>query len=317
MARLLTVTPNPAIDVTYTVPRQVIGETVRVTDVQRRPGGKGLNVARVMRALGGDAATLQPLGGDTGRWIADELRAAGLPVIPCPVSAPSRTTVAVVDGIAHPTLYAEPGAALTTAEWHALTDAVGGAVGPGDWVVVAGSFPAGSAAGDVARLVHAAHDAGARVAVDTSGPLLVSAADGGADLVKANEAEIAEATGTADLQAAVRALGRRGATVMMSRGSRGAILREPSGAVLEQSAVTGVTGNPTGAGDAATAGLVLALAEGHDARTALAWAALCGAAAVMAPVAGEIDAAVIPTLAGRAGLPDAFPLPLPSERSTS
>lgn len=317
MARLLTVTPNPAIDVTYTVPRQVLGETMRVSDVQRRPGGKGLNVARVIRALGRDAATVQPLGGDTGRWIADALHAAGLPVIPCAVSAPSRTTVAVVDGIAHPTLYAEPGAALSPTEWGAVTDAVAAATRPGDWVIVAGSFPPGSSAAELVRLVDAAQRAGARVAVDTSGPLLVSAADTGADVVKGNEAEIVDATGTADHDTALRRLARRGATVMMSRGSRGALLRGPSGAVLQQPAIAGIAGNPTGAGDAATAGLVLALAEGHDEATAMAWAALCGAAAVLAPVAGEIDPAVIPALARRAGLPDAFPLPLPAERSSS
>lgn len=317
MPRLLTVTPNPAIDVTYTVPRQAVGETLRVTDVQRRAGGKGLNVARVIRALGRDAATVQPLGGDTGRWIADELLAAGLPVIPCAVSGRSRTTVAVVDGIAHPTLYAEPGAALTRAEWSDVTDTVAAACRPGDWAIVAGSFPPGSSADDLTRLVHAAHRSGARVAVDTSGPLLVAAADAGADLVKANEAEIAEATGTSRIEAGMDALARGGATVMMSRGAQGALLREPSGAVLRRSAVEGIAGNPTGAGDAATAGLVMALAEGHDGTTALAWAALCGAAAVLAPVAGEIDPALIPALAERAGLPHDLLLPLPPERSTS
>ena len=317
MARFLTVTPNPAVDVTYTVPRQVIGETLRVSDVQRRPGGKGLNVARVLRTLGRDVFTLQPLGGDTGRWIADALREAGLPVIPCPVSAPSRTTVVVVDGLVHPTLYAEPGPVLSRAEWSALTDAVRAAVEPGDWVIVAGSFPPGCTADDLAGLVRAAHEGGARVAVDTSGPLLRAATDAGADVVKANEAEILEATGIADIDAALDALACGGATVMMSRGARGAILREPSGAGLQQPAIAGVEGNPTGAGDAATAGLVVALAEGHDAATALTWAALCGAAAVLSPVAGEIDPDAITALAARAGLPAASVLPLLSERNSS
>jgi 1-phosphofructokinase family hexose kinase len=317
MARLLTVTPNPAIDVTYTVPRQVLGETVRVSDVQRRPGGKGLNVARIIRALGREVRTLQPLGGDAGRWIADALEAAGLPVIPCSVSAPSRTTVAIVDGISHPTLYAEPGAGLSRAEWDALTSALRTAAGPGDWVVIAGSFPPGASAEDLAGLIRAVHARGARVAVDTSGPLLLVAAEAGADIVKANESEILEATGAADRDAALGALGRRGATVIMSLGSRGMLLREPTGEVHHRAAVPGVEGNPTGAGDAATAGFLLARAEGHDAATALVWATLCGAAAVLNPVAGEIDAAVIPGLAERAGLPPASPLPLPSERSTS
>lgn len=318
MARILTLTPNPAIDVTYTVPRQVVGATLRVTEVSRIPGGKGINTARVLSALGRDVTTLQPLGGSAGQWIERELRARGIGVQPCPVDGETRTTVAVVDGLSHPTLYAEPGPRLSASDWSNLGTALTRTVTAGDWVVIAGSFPPGSRAADLAALIEAARVRGARVLVDTSGPLLVTAAEAGAEVVKANEQEVREATGTDDVRTAIRQLADRGPTVMVSRGADGALLCEPSGVVHEQPAVPGVTGNPTGAGDAATAGLVAALAEGHGATTALVWAAVCGAAAVLSPVAGEIDPDALDALGERLGAPSAASLvPHTPERSPS
>jgi 1-phosphofructokinase family hexose kinase len=318
MARIVTVTPNPAIDVTYSVDRQVIGETVRVAGVRRVAGGKGVNVARVLDAIGRDVSTLQPLGGAAGAWLERELVASGLHVHPCPIQGESRTTVAIVDGAAHPTLFAEPGPGLLPDEWSRLSGALTTAVGEGDWVVIAGSFPHGAAPGELPRLVQAAHSRGARVVVDTSGPFLLAAAEAGADVVKANEQEVSEATGGRDLRDALAHLARRGSTVVMSRGVHGALMMLPTGIVHEQSAVPAVRGNPTGAGDAATAGLVAALSEGHGAETALSWAAVCGAAAVSAPVAGEIDPTALADLASRLTGPAVPPLtPHTPERSPS
>ena len=304
MARFVTVTPNPAIDVTYRVGRQEIGETVRVTEVRRTPGGKGLNVARVLATLGREVTTVQPLGGAAGRWMAQVLAAASLPAVSVPVAGETRSTVTIVDDLAHPTLFAEPGVPLDAAEWARLGAAVEEAARGADWVVVAGSFPPGSGPEHVRLLVQSAADAGARVAVDTSGPLLSAAADAGADLVKANAREVAEATGASD---PARALARHGTTVMVSRGADGAGIRLPDGTTIDQPALSGVSGNPTGAGDAATAGLVAALADGHDAGTALAWAAVCGAAAVRSPVAGVVDPGTVAEL-GRRLLPADHPL---------
>lgn len=318
MARIVTVTPNPAIDVTYTVDRQVIGETVRVTEVRRAAGGKGVNVARVLTALGRDVTTLQPLGGDAGAWLERELVANGLRVQPCPISGETRTTVAIVDGVAHPTLFAEPGPLLLADDWSRVTSALAEAVGEGDWVVIAGSFPRGAEAGDLARLVQTAHARDARVVVDTSGAFLIAAADAGADVVKANELEVREATGSDDADTGLTRLAREGSTVVMSLGAEGVRMLLPDGTQRTQPAVPGVTGNPTGAGDAATAGLVAALSEGYDARIALAWAALCGAAAVLTPIAGELDLAALPDLAERLDGPSTPPVLSPNpERSPS
>lgn len=295
MARLVVVTPNPAIDVTYVVARQQIGRTVRVDQVHRRAGGKGVNVARVLAALGRPALAVVPVGGDAGRWLVDDL--GQLPVHPVQVTAPTRSTVTVVDGIDHPTVLAEPGLPLADQEWSDLVTAVGTVCERGGTVVVSGSLPAGTDPGRIAALVEAAHARGARAVVDTGGAGLLAAAEARADLVKPNLAEALAATGATDLEAAIAELHRRGAgTVVVALGADGLAAATETGR-WTQPAVPGVSGNPTGAGDAATAGLVAALDAGAPLAEALRQAAVVGAAAVRRATAGEIDPADLPGLA--------------------
>jgi tagatose 6-phosphate kinase len=312
MARIVVVTPNPAVDVTYRVDEQVIGSTVRVRSVERRAGGKGINVVRVLRRLGLDATAVQPLGGTTGAWITGQLAAEGVATVPVDTPAETRTTVAIVDDRAHPTLLSEPGGTLDDSTWDALTAAVAAQCERGGFLVVAGSWPPGTVAARVTELVATGRAAGAAVIVDASGPALLAAADAGADIVKPNEAEVLEATGAATLELGIDDLLERGArSVIVSRGASGLLLASVDGARDSQPGVPGVDGNPTGAGDAATAGLVLALAAGQSLPQALLSAAVVGAAAVLSPTAGEIDPAHLAGLAARFGdrtLP--FPLPL-------
>jgi tagatose 6-phosphate kinase len=312
MARIVVVTPNPAVDVTYRVDEQVIGSTVRVRSVERRAGGKGINVVRVLRRLGLDATAAQPLGGSTGAWISEQLAAAGVATVSVDTPAETRTTVAVVDDRAHPTLFSEPGRALDDSTWDALTAAIGTRCERGGFLVIAGSWPPSTATARVTALVAAGRAAGAVVIVDASGPALLAAADAGADIVKPNEAEVLEATGAATLELGIDDLLARGArSVIVSRGASGLLLASVDGAHASQPGVPGVDGNPTGAGDAATAGLVLALAAGQSLTEALLSAAVVGAAAVLSPTAGEIDPTRLGDLAARLGdrtLPSPLPL---------
>jgi tagatose 6-phosphate kinase len=311
MARIVVVTPNPAIDVTYRVAEQVIGETVRVQSVTSSPGGKGINVVRVLRRLGLDATAVQPLGGASGAWIGAELAAEGIITVSVEAEAETRRTVAVVDDIAHPTLFSESGGALCESAWAALTDAITQHCEQGGFLIVAGSFPPAATAHHVAALVAAGRRAGATVIVDASGPALLAAADAGADVLKPNEAEVLEATGAATIENGCDELLERGAgAVLVSRGSAGSMLVVHEGAgsptsdgdaPIWQRGVPGVTGNPTGAGDAATAGLVFALTAGWSLPDALLSAAVVGAAAVLAPTAGEIDPDRLAFLAARLG----------------
>lgn len=319
---ILVVTPNPAVDVTYRVAEQRIGETQRVLEVRRRPGGKGLNVGRVLTATGVPTHAVLPLGGDGGRWIAHALDDLGLAHTDVAVRGETRTTVTVVDDLAHPTMFGEPGPALSPGEWDTVTTAVetlldgdvgrtGGADGapPAAALVVSGSLPRDTDPAVVARWVIAARRRGVLSVVDCSGTALLAAASAGATVCKPNREELLEATGADDERSgALRLLGLGAAVVVVSRGSDG-IAAHTAEHVLEVPAVPGVSGNPTGAGDAATAGLVGVLVDvlggaglpGPDGGIpapddatllrALRSAAAHGAAAVLQPVAGVVDPA--------------------------
>lgn len=299
--RIVVVTPNPAVDVTYTVAEQRIGTTVRVAGVRREAGGKGINVARVLRCLGVDAVTaVQPLGGDSGRWVAQQLAQLQIRALSVEASRPTRTTVTVVDGLSHPTVLAEPGEPLDAAGWQSLETLLEDECTGGDIVVVSGSMPPESPADAVARLVAAAHRAGARIIVDAGGAALLAAAAAGADVVKPNESELIDATGAAHLEAGLDALFARGArAVVVSRGTAGLVASPARGETVTVAGVPDVEGNPTGAGDAATAAIALTLASHRSLGEALRLATVVGAAAVLSPVAGVVDPARLPELSDR------------------
>lgn len=288
---VLVVTPNPAVDVTYVVDRLVLGEHVRVRHSTRKAGGKGVNVASVVNLLGGLPTLLLPLGGDTGAWLASQLAAQRIDTHIVEVAAPTRSTVTVLDVARHPTMLTEPGQPLTASELDELVRRISALSPSFPAVVLSGSVPEGTTPEQVRRLVEAARARGAVVVVDTSGPALLAAADAGADVLKPNEAEALGSTGASSVDDAVEELLDRGAkAVVVSRGAEGLVAVDRSSRWV-QPAVPGVEGNPTGAGDAATAAMALVLAAGGSLPEALRAAAATGAAAVLQPVAGTVDVA--------------------------
>jgi tagatose 6-phosphate kinase len=294
---IVVVTPNPAVDVTYRVARQQIGVTQRVHDVRRMPGGKGLNVARVLAALDTPSLSLLPLGGMAGTWIARELDERRMPARIIPVTGDTRTTVTVVDDAAHPTMFGEPGPSLSDAEWAAVTAAIAETISAeaadatAMLLVISGSLPPGTDPALVGGWVEAATRRGVMSIVDCSGAALLTAAAARASVLKPNRQELREATGVDDEHEAARELLGLGAgAVVVSRGADGVAVHTHRESVALP-AVPGVSGNPTGAGDAAVAGLALALANGTGLDDALRHACALGAAAVLRLVAGEVDVA--------------------------
>jgi tagatose 6-phosphate kinase len=94
---IVTVTLNPALDVTYDVAALVPHGTHRVATVRERAGGKGLNVARVLHRLGEPVLATGLLGGPTGTRIAALLADEGVPSSFVDLAGETRRTVAVVD----------------------------------------------------------------------------------------------------------------------------------------------------------------------------------------------------------------------------
>ncbi|WP_353509318.1 hexose kinase [Intrasporangium sp.] len=299
---IVTLTPNPAIDITYVVPTVTLGESHRIEQVHERAGGKGVNVASVLTGLGRHAVAVAQIGADDLAAFATDLSDRGLSHRLVESPCRTRRSVAVVDDRGEATLFNEAGEAPPDSVWRRMVEALAALAPTASVVTISGSLPAGAPDDLVERLTKEAHRAGLHVVLDVGGPALAHALRAHPTLVKPNRSE-AEATQlgwprsvpptTSDLLVALADHGAEAAVV--SDGVNGirllhddvhlrAWLREP------------LKGNATGAGDALTASLAAdietlgGLPRGRDAwaevlMRAVAWSA----AAVLKPIAGVVD----------------------------
>lgn len=302
---ILTITPNPALDETYDVDRLALGGTNRVAAPRSRAGGKGLNVARVLRSEGLDVHAVATRGGAPGRALAADLAASGIPHTLVRVDAATRRSFAIVERKGGATtIFNEHGSGLSPAEWDALRNASADAARTADVVVGSGSLPGPAApspepadGGDVRGgfypwLVRQAHGLGLPCIIDTSGAGLLAAAGAGADMLKPNHHELLEATGAPTIDRGAAALIDLGARrVVVSSGEDGLALFDAAtpGHWISARLPEALRGNPTGAGDACVAALAAGLQLGdNDPASLVRRAAAWSASAVLMPAAGEL-----------------------------
>ncbi|MFJ4920936.1 1-phosphofructokinase family hexose kinase [Streptomyces sp. NPDC088725] len=291
---ILTVTLNAALDLTYRTRSLVPGATHRVGAVVERAGGKGVNVARVLAALGHETVVTGFAGGRTGDTLRELLSGAanGPRDALVPIAGTTRRTVAVVDDATGGTTQLnETGPAVSPGEWAAFLDAYAGLLGRAGAVALCGSLPPGIQVGAYADLVRRARAAGVPVLLDTSGEPLRRGVAARPDLVKPNAEELAHLTGAREpLRAALDARRRGAHAVIASLGRDGIVAATPEG-TWQAASPKAAKGNASGAGDSAVAGLLSGLVEGLPWPARLARAVALATATVMAPTAGEFDAA--------------------------
>ena len=294
---IVTVTLNPALDVTYRVDRLRTGGTNRVSAVAERAGGKGVNVARVLAGRRRSVLVTGLLGaGATGEALRADLDRAGLPHRLTAVQGATRRTVAVVADDGGVTGLWEPGPVVGAVEWQRFAEVDFPAALAGAAVVVlSGSLPPGVPVDAYAVLLRQAAAVGVPGVLDADGEALRAGLAGRPALVKPNAEEAARASGlpeAAGPRAAAERLRELGAEAAVETAGPDGMFGSADGLSWHTPAPRRVRGNPTGAGDAATAALALALADGLPWAEASADAAALSAAAVAAPLAGDYDAAL-------------------------
>lgn len=301
---ILAVTLNPALDVTHHVRNADWDGVNRPHQVLNRPGGKGLNVARVLSTLGANVRAIGLAGGLDGQAVCEGLAAAGVPATFTPIAGHTRRTFTVVDEAAgRVAAFNEPGPAISDGEYQLFLDLFGSVLTGCSVAVLSGSTPPGVPVTGYATLTSTAVAAGVPVILDADGPPLQHALAAGPAIVKPNLAELERAAGRSlrangepggepDLVAvagAARELTAAGAgAAVVSLGPRGLLAVTLDGAWLATPAAR-AAGNPTGAGDAVVAGLALGLSRHGRWEERLRAGAALGAAAVAAPAAGDIS----------------------------
>lgn len=282
---ILTVTLNPAIDVTYRLPRLTVGEVHRVAEVATRLGGKGVNVARVLHQLGEPTHAVGLADAEFAEALARELPSTFLPEL----EDVRRAVVVVAEST---TSLWEPGRQAAPGAEQRLLDLVESRLAEATAVTVSGSLAPGVPIDLPARIARLAASVGVPVLLDLDDAALAAAVGTGAVLTP-NEDEIERLLGHTpdDSAAAVAELAaRHGGPVVLTRGRLG-LIACAGGRCWAVHPPSGISGNPTGAGDATAAGIARGLAHGRPWPEILRDAAALGAAAVAAPIAGEIDAA--------------------------
>ncbi|MGJ4928970.1 1-phosphofructokinase family hexose kinase [Bradyrhizobium sp. HKCCYLS2038] len=288
MSDIVTITPNPAVDVSTVVERIVPVTKLRGTTQHRDPGGGGINVARVITRLGGDVTALYPVGGPTGLLLKQLVEAEGVLSRTWTTAEDTREDFFVQErATGQPYRFILPGPTLTEAEWQAGLALLAGLAPFPRFVVGSGSLPQGVPTDYYARLAAIARARGAQFVLDTSGPALAAAVEHGVDLIKPSLHEMRDLVGgdlpdAAAWETAARKLVATGrvATVALTMGHLGALL-VTSDRVLRAKPLTMVPVTAVGAGDSFLGALIAKLAAGERLDDAFRFAVAAGAAALL------------------------------------
>ena len=275
---IYTVTLNPALDKTVEIPSFTTDGVNRITSIRTDPGGKGINVSKVVAALGSTSRALGILGGSTGQMISEALSGLNMTCDFLPVEGNTRINLKVVDPIAHTsTEINEPGVPVDPATLQSLLDHLLKLLRHDDIVVLADTYRVW---GDACR------EKGAKVILDSDGAGMVEGVKAKPFLIKPNSEELSHLMGRAldsqqELTAAARELLQTGVQkVIVSMGSRGMLHVLPEQTIFVPGLRVPVK-DTVGAGDAVIAALAVAEERGLTLEETLRLSTAAGAASVM------------------------------------
>ena len=300
-APIATLTLNPTIDGSANAETIRPLRKIRTSEERYDAGGGGINVARVINALGGTAIAFYLAGGATGGVIEAVLERTRVDAVRVPISGDTRIAHAVFErssGLEY--RFVPEGPEISGDEWAACRSIV--AKAPWEFLVASGSLPRGAPNDAYAQLAEIAHHRGARLILDTSGDALRAGLEQGVFMVKPSLGELEALVGSRlaeerDQEEAARQLVARGHAVIVavSLGKDGAILatgettfRLKPPPVEAKSAV--------GAGDSFVGAMTLALAMERPVRSAFTYGVAAGTAAVLSPGAELVDPADVQRL---------------------
>lgn len=305
VGKIVTLTMNPALDVSTDVDRVTPGEKLRCGPTVLDPGGGGINVSRVVHRLGGQTEAIYLAGGIIGASYAELVAAEGFPAHRVAIVGTTRESFTVSEtSTGEQYRFVLTGPSLTDGEVTSAIEAVTSRVAEGDWLVASGSLPPGVPLDFYGDLADTLRALGVKVVVDTVEPWLSPAAGRGLFLLKPSRHEVEDFLGEAlptladQVRGAREMRQRTGAwQVAMSLGSEGAVLDTAEGTwratVPRVDAVSTV-----GAGDSFLGGLLVGFQAGESAERALARAVAAGTATAMTPATKLCDPAEVERLLG-------------------
>jgi tagatose 6-phosphate kinase len=294
---ILTVTMNPSVDIAYKLDKLVLDDINRCDGVFKTAGGKGLNVTRVIKLLGGDVTATGVIGGAAGDFIKNRLNAMGIKNDFLQTDKESRNCIAVLhEGMQTEIL--ESGPVLSMDEEQAFLVKFKSLLKGVSLVTISGSLPRGLDADYYAKLIEIADEYNIPVLLDSSGASLKAALEGKVKpfLIKPNRTELAQLEGRPsenyeDLKKTLEGGLYKGVRwVVISMGSKGAFVKHLGKYYSAQIPEVEVV-SPVGSGDSTVAGLAHAISKGLPPEEIIKTAMTAGILNAMQAKTGFIDMA--------------------------
>lgn len=314
MTAIITYTANPAIDIWGQCDAVVPTEKNRIRDVRYDAGGGGINVARVLEALGVQAFPVYLAGGATGPLFETLLQRVLPRGLKVEIDGDTRLSEVVYDlATGHEFRFVAEGPVISEQECRRALETVSGVLDShtaGGWFVASGSLPRGLPEHHYRDLADRVHAKGLRFALDCSGAALRrSCAEGTIDLLKLSRSELGELAdhplvNRQDIETAARDLvaGGRVAQVLVSLGPDGALLVDREH-VVHAAALPVTVKSTVGAGDSFLGGFLYGLTQGASPQQALQTAILAGSAACLNPGTQLVNKAQFEALGQGSGRP--------------
>lgn len=289
MPSIVTVTFSPSIDKSFTTPEMVPDKKLRCSAPKLDPGGGGINVARAIKILGGEATAVFPSGGYTGKQFDRLLEDEEVPMVIIESTNETRENIVVVDQSKNLQYrFGMPGTELKEGEWKEILRVIE-AMEDIEYLVCSGSLPPGVPEDIYAQLATIARQKGAKCIVDTSGRPLRLAIEAGLYLIKPNIGELSAFAGKDYLSiedakeiALNMVVSGQCEVVVVSMGGDGAMLVTKD--IVEIYTSPKVERKSTvGAGDSMVAGIVYSLSMNKSLQEAVRYGVACGTAATMNP----------------------------------
>lgn len=288
---IYTVTLNPSIDYIVRLDKVVVGSVNRMTSDDKFAGGKGINVSRILQRLGVENTATGFLGGFTGKFVEDGLKAEAIATKFVQVDQDTRINVKIK---ADDETEINGTGPQISPDQLAQLEAILSGLSAEDTVVFAGSAPANLGNQVYNRLIPVAKEAGAQVVCDFEGQTLLDALNYQPLLVKPNNHELeaifnVKLDGLVDVEKYAREILAKGAqNVIISMAGDGALLVTPEAAYFAKP-IKGQVKNSVGAGDSMVAGFTGEFVKSADPIEALKWGVACGTSTAFSDDLASID----------------------------
>ncbi|HEY6504892.1 MAG TPA: hexose kinase [Chitinophagaceae bacterium] len=287
MSQIITITFSPCIDKSTSVPALVPEKKLKCAAPKLEPGGGGINVARAIKKLGGEATAIYPAGGYTGKYFNKLMADEAVPSIIIETESESRENIIVLEESTNRQYrFGMPGTELKETEWKQLLGTVEEIKNVG-FIVASGSLPPGVPVDIFARIGATAKKRNIKFIVDTSGDALKYAAGEGVYLLKPNLGELGSLVGKTYLAPGEAALAAKQViekgnceVVVVSMGDAGALLVTKE-KLIKFSPPPVKRKSTVGAGDSMVAGIVLKLSKDMSLEESVQYGVACGTAATM------------------------------------